>query len=259
MPVSAGLYYQVHNQAATLPVVLIHGAGGHHLHWPAEIRRLPGMRVFALDLPGHGNSLGAGQQLVQAYAEAVADWQQGVSLQRAVFVGHSMGGAIALWLALAHPENVLALGLLGASRRLRVNPDLIESLSDAEKFLGVVKQIVRWSYSCRAPESLMAVAYRRLAKTRPSVLYGDFVACDSFDVGGRLEELHCPVLLLCGEEDKMVPARSVRQLAEILPQARLEIIPEAGHMVMLEKPQRVAAILLEFLNGIQIQKSATTF
>ena len=63
MPVAADLYYHIYEgseEGRRPPVVLIHGAGGTHLHWPSEVRRLPGYRVLALDLPGHGKSGGAG-------------------------------------------------------------------------------------------------------------------------------------------------------------------------------------------------------
>ena len=58
MPIASGLHYFAHNETLTSrpPVILIHGAGGSHLTWPAEVRRLPGQRIFALDLPGHGDS-----------------------------------------------------------------------------------------------------------------------------------------------------------------------------------------------------------
>jgi len=62
MPIASDLYYHVYHEDNILPVVLIHGAGGNHLYWPSEIRRLPGFRVFALDLPAHGKSGGRAQQ-----------------------------------------------------------------------------------------------------------------------------------------------------------------------------------------------------
>lgn len=252
MPEAAGLYYRIYDQAARLPVVLIHGAGGNHLHWPTEIRRLPGVRVYALDLPGHGKSPGAGQQSISAYVDTVLRWMEGVGLHRAVFVGHSMGGAIALWLGLASADHVLALVLLGTTASMKVNPTLMKDLANTEHFERAVSNIISWSYSRKAPESLKNIAYRRMLKIRPSVLFGDFLACEGFDVGNRLGELMCPVLALCGEEDRMTPTAYVQRLVDMVPQARLEVIPGAGHMVMLEKPQSVADIVLRFLQGVKL-------
>jgi pimeloyl-ACP methyl ester carboxylesterase len=91
---------------------------------------------------------------------------------------------------------------------------------------------------------------KRIAETRPSVLHGDFLACDGFDVSDRLSQVSCPTLVLCGEEDKMVPLRSSQFLADHIPGARLEIVPGAGHMVIQEKPQAVASALLGFLGQL---------
>ena len=92
-------------------MVLIHGAGGDHLFWPPEMRRLPDYRVITLDLPGHGKTEGPGCQSIQDYARDVAEFMDVASLSRAVFVGHAMGGAIAL----GHP-----LGATGAIRSATV-------------------------------------------------------------------------------------------------------------------------------------------
>lgn len=94
MPFAADIYYHVYQEGEYLPVVLIHGAGGTHLHWPPEIRRLRGFRIYALDLPGHGKSKGRGLQTITAYAQAVYEWVGAVGLHKAFFVGHSMGAEI---------------------------------------------------------------------------------------------------------------------------------------------------------------------
>jgi pimeloyl-ACP methyl ester carboxylesterase len=253
MPIAADLYYHLYaggEEGERPPIVLIHGAGGTHLFWPPEVRRLPGYRVFALDLPGHGKSEGRGQQTVSAYMEAVLDWLQALGIHRAVFVGHSMGSAIALSLAIHHSDQALGLGLLGASAWLRVNPLLLESTSNETTFHQAVETIASWSFSPQAPEQLTELAARRLAETRPSVLHADFLACNDFDVTQEVAELHQPTIVICGAEDQMTPLRQAQFLASTIPGARLVTIENAGHMVMLEQPQSVAQALLEFLSGI---------
>ncbi|TLN23779.1 alpha/beta fold hydrolase, partial [bacterium] len=95
MPIAAGIYYAlVQGRAASSlhpPVILIHGAGSSHLCWPAALRRLPGCRVLALDLPGHGRSSGVGLQSLDALADRLVDFLEALGLYQAVFVGHSMG------------------------------------------------------------------------------------------------------------------------------------------------------------------------
>src|SRR4030042_5961268 len=99
MPIPGGLYYFAY-PGEKPPVVLIHGAGGTHLYWPAEIRRLPGYRGFAPDLPGHGKSGGQGFQQIEAYCSKLISFLDELEIHRLVMVGHSMGSAIALMTAL---------------------------------------------------------------------------------------------------------------------------------------------------------------
>jgi pimeloyl-ACP methyl ester carboxylesterase len=254
MPVAADLYYHVYAEDTSTsrsPIVLIHGAGGNHLYWPPEVRRLPGFTVYALDLPGHGESSGSGQQSIEAYTQSILAWMDAIELTPAVLVGHSMGGAIALTLALDAHDRVSALALIGSGARLRVHSDLLENSANETTFHTAIETVAQWSFSTQAPSRLVELATQRMSEVRPSVLNGDFIACDHFDETERIAGIKQPTLLIVGAEDRMTPPRFSIFLSETIPDARLETVPEAGHMVMLEKPQAVADHLLKFLHQIE--------
>jgi pimeloyl-ACP methyl ester carboxylesterase len=206
--------------------------------------------VYALDLPGHGKSAGRGQQSIAGYAAAVTDWLEATGLHSGIFVGHSMGSAIVLSLALDFPDHVLGLGLVGAGGRLPVGPALLEGTANPTMFSQAVEVIVSSSFSAQAPEALTRTATQQMAETRPAVLHGDFLACDAFDETARISGIQRPTLVITGAEDRMTPVRQAQFLAGAIPNARLEVVPEAGHMVMLEQPQVVANALLRFFNEI---------
>ncbi len=254
MPVIASLYFQVHaKQPAEQEgpaIVLIHGAGGNHLFWPFNLRRLPGCRVYAPDLPGHGKSGGSPLPTIAAYGAALQGWLQELGLEQAILVGHSMGSAIAMWLALERPGLVTGLGLLGSSARLAVNPVLIAGASRADTYPQAVDTVIRWSFSPLAPPELTRLATKRMAELPAYVLYSDFLACNNFNLNDRLSEIHCPALVVCGDQDKMTPLSQAQHLAQNLPAGRLEVVPGAGHMLMLEQPLLIEEILLRFLGEI---------
>jgi pimeloyl-ACP methyl ester carboxylesterase len=222
-----------------------------HLSWPTEVRRQANFNLYALDLPGHGKSDAAGGlQTIDAYADRVLDWMQAVGLSRAAFVGHSMGGAIALSLALHAPERVSGLGLVSTGARLQVNPDLLADAANATTFYKVVGLLNAWSFGPEAPDRLVELARQRLAEVRPSVLYGDLLACNAFDVSEQIGKITSPTLVLSGTADRMVPMRNAQFIADSIPGAELVLIPQAGHMVMLEQPVVVAQALTSFLQRI---------
>ena len=247
MPVAAGLHYKVSPGGGEVNLLLLHGAGGMHLSWPVEMRRLPGYRIYALDLPGHGLSGGEGQRSITGYANAVLEWMNQVGLRQVVAVGHSMGGAIAMTLALREAERVRGLGLLGSGPCLQVNPHLLSMASSAETYPQSVNLIIRWSFSSRAPSRLVELVRQRMLASPQGVLLADLTACNEFDLRGELSQIHQPALILCGAEDKMTPVPASELLAASLPGARFEVVPECGHMVMLEQPQKSAASLAGFL------------
>lgn len=252
MPINANIYAFAHpTRTADSPsVILIHGAGGTHLHWPPQIRRLPNAHVHAIDLPGHGKSEGRGRQSIAAYVENVLAWLDEQKIHQAVFVGHSMGGAIALAMGIHHPERVLALGLVGTGARLRVDPVLIENASRPETFPSVIEAMTERAFGPKTPERLKKLGAKRMAETRPVVLHSDFLACNTFNIMDSLDQIQAPCLVLCGENDKLTPPRYAQHLGNQLPNAEIQIFPHAGHMLQIEEPAAVAQALTDFLEKI---------
>jgi pimeloyl-ACP methyl ester carboxylesterase len=226
-------------------LVLIHGAGGNHLHWPAELRRLPGATVYALDLPGHGRSEGPGCDTIKGYVSTLIGFLDATGTQHAVLMGHSMGGAIAQMTALIHPERVAGLVLVGTGARLRVAPAILKGvLGD---FDTAIELITHFAWAADAPAELTRLGRDTLAETSPQVLHGDFVACDTFDVMERLEEIGAPTLVIAGTADHLTPQKYGAYLAGHIPNARLVTIEGGGHMMALEQADAVASAVAEFI------------
>jgi pimeloyl-ACP methyl ester carboxylesterase len=257
MPLAADIYYAAagRNHTARPAVVLIHGAGGSHLDWPGELRRIPGWCVYTLDLPGHGKSSGPGERTIAGYARRVLAWLDGLGLERAIVIGHSMGGAIGLSLALEAPQRLAGLGLLGSGARLRVVPAILESAADPAAAGRAIEALAGRFYPPDCPPEARLLSIQRLAQTRPEVLHGDLLACDQFDVRPRLAEVQAPTLVVCGSLDELTPLRYSEYLAEHIPAARLAVIPGAAHMVMLHAPQMVAAAVQGWLSGLGLWHS----
>jgi pimeloyl-ACP methyl ester carboxylesterase len=255
MPSAAGLYYFSHleQEKSLPPVILIHGAGGNYLHWPPGLRRLPGMRIFAPDLPGHGKSGGIGRQSVPAYAESILDFLRALTISKAILVGHSLGAAIALQLGIHNPRHVLGLGLLGAGARMRVAAELLDNSASAATLPLALRFIERNAYGERADRRMRAQAMQQMGRIRPTVLHGDFQACDSFDEFEKVQKVRAPSLIICGDEDQFTPLRYSEYLADSMKNARLLRVEQAGHMVMLEKPDVVEAAIAQFVKGLPYQ------
>ncbi len=229
-------------------IVLVHGAGGTHLHWPAELRRIPGATVYALDLPGHGRSSGEGCDTVTGYAEAVDAFIRAVGAERAIITGHSMGGATAMTLALDF-DCVAGLVLVGTGARLRVAPAILDGIRS--DFAKSAELVTRFAWSPKAPSRLTELGYQALLNTGPDVLWGDFTACDHFDVMDRLREIEVPTLVIAGTADNLTPVKYAHFLAESISGARLAIVDGAGHMVMLEQPVETGKAVRDFLEDVK--------
>ena len=240
------LFYAVHptRDPNPQPVILLHGAGANHLTWPADLRRLPGATVCAPDLPGHGRSGGRGRTTVKAYADAVHAWRETAGLGPAIWIGHSLGAAIALDLALRHPEGCRKLVLIGAAARFTLPPavrrDLIADPARA------IDALVELAAGPDAPPGLVEATRRMMRELPSDILRGDFEAAAAFDVRARLAEVRAPTLVVAAQDDRLTPLDDARQLVRGIPGAQLLSLPHGGHLAVAVLSAALRNAILDF-------------
>jgi pimeloyl-ACP methyl ester carboxylesterase len=267
MPSAAGMYFAMNDggQKEQPPVILLHGAGSNHKIWPAAIRRLPGQRVFAVDLPGHGHSPGFGLQSIDAYADQMVELLAALGLYQAIFVGHAMGGAVAINLAVRHSAHVAGLGLVSSGAYLGVPQDLLDAFSNPLTLQHAFHLFQQRAFNAAvagsvggAQASIVERCLSTLKECRPSVLASDWQASAAFDLRSEINQVNVPGWVIVGTEDHLTPVAYSHFLAGHLPAGHLQIVPGAGHMVILEQPDQVAHSLQHFVTALTSARMAGT-
>lgn len=245
---NASIYYagSGHGRPA---VLFLHGSGSDHACWGKQRPYLTtSFTVAALDLNGHGKSPWRAGQGLQTYCQdALAVL---AALDRpTVVAGHSLGGAVALELALQRPKHLAGLALVGTGARLRVLPALLQLLED--DFEGATDYLIGLLFQRSLPQEVERTR-QQLLHNGQRVTLRDFQTCDRFDVSERLNAIDLPVCVCVGEQDQMTPVKYAQFMADRLPQATLHVVPDAGHMLMLEQAPSLNAILHTFLERISL-------
>ncbi len=256
--------------AAYPPLLLIHGLGGNFTNWEHLARELsPHRRVLGLDLPGCGDSFklplgpGGARYSIRLYADSCVRLLDALAVERAVFCGHSMGGQVVAEAALAHAGRVERLVLVDTNGFVR--RPLYQRLGRHLVFheplvVGLLERFaVTLLHACFHDSRGNANAARFIAQAdgrpaHPTLDEFATMACSlSPDLVERhyLDDLHRltqPTLVLWGESDKLLPVAEVPAWVERLPAGRLEVVPECGHLSIVEKPKALARALLAFVN-----------
>ena len=243
-----------------LPVVLLHAFPLSSAMWLAQREGLArACRVITPDLRGFGGSrLGDDEPSLDLMADDVARVLDAEGVARAVIGGLSMGGYVTMAFCRRHPDRVLGV-ILAATKaspdtdaargnRERVAREVLADGSDVlvrEVLPGLTGPTTRQRRAMvsgrvkglvqSAPPQAVAWAQRAMAG-RP----------DSFDT---LAGLKVPALVLAGEEDELAPPSDARAMAEAVPEGRLEVIPEAGHLIAVEQPEAFNDAVTRFLSS----------
>ena len=248
------------------PLLLVHGLGGSAANWLALAPLLlAGRRLIVPDLPGHGGSdpLQAAASLT-AYADSLAPLLDG----SAAVVGHSLGGAIALRLAIRRSRLVSALVLAGAagissgSRRARYGLAISGLLKPGRKIAphrarvarsAALKTLVFGRWGASDPPALppqMAEAFLSgPARHTDTVSAAKALVRD--DPRPDLDRVRCPVLLLWGARDNQLPVGDAFEYARRL-RAPLRVIADCGHLLIGERPEACADAIESFLEGVRV-------
>jgi len=139
--------------------------------------------------------------------------------------------------------------LVATGARLRVHPKILQGLEEQPE--ETVRLIAEWAYWENPPEQMLRIYVRRMLEIPAEVTHGDFAACNVWDRMADIERISVSTLIIGGEADKLTPPKYARYLHEHIPNSRLVLIPRAGHMVMLEAPDRVAREIADFLFSLR--------
>jgi pimeloyl-ACP methyl ester carboxylesterase len=226
-------------------VLFLHGAGGSVSSWHFQKGLQTVCEVVLVDLPGHGKSGGEGSRNIGGYVESVRAAITENGLEGCYVAGHSMGGAIGISLALASPELLAGLVLVGTGARLKVFPKILEGiLKDKET---TVRTIAGFAFSRKASPSLIEAGIAEMMASPKEVIHGDFSACDLVDLMEGVKSIDLPTLIIAGADDALTPVKYSEYLNREIRGSRLAVIPDAGHMVMLEKPEETNRVIEAFV------------
>ena len=254
------IYYETHGHRANPPLVMILGLSHRLAHWG----RLPGLladKLFVVTFDCRG--MGQSERRDEPYpvADEVRDVlavMEGAGLERPAVYGRSRGGMLAQEVALSAPERVSRLILSGTSHRGPGSVGYTEPVAKAMNFtpdmtreqIFETQNIAMASpgWKERDPEAFAYTMATDLeAPPRRFAVQHQQGALTDWSSHGRLGQIGAPTLVICGADDGMVPPENSRQLAAMIPGARLELVAQCGHLPMLEKPEEVARLVLEFL------------
>jgi pimeloyl-ACP methyl ester carboxylesterase len=247
--------------AADTPVVLIHGFAEDGAIWDRQLEDLKNNhRLIIPDLPGSGRSgLLSGETSMDELAEAIAAILDAEKIGRAILIGHSMGGYVALAFAEKYPDRIMALGIFHSTAYAdseekktmrRKSMDFIRRHGPATFIQQSIPNLFAEASKEQHPEWVSGLIDRYAAFNPDSLVYYYDAMIRRPDRSAVLRQLIQPVLFLIGEEDNTIPLEASLQQAHMPQLSLIRILEKTGHMGMLEEAEVSNRILEEFLNFV---------
>jgi 3-oxoadipate enol-lactonase len=235
----------------------LHGLGGSRIAWEPQLVWLAKDRLcLAWDMPGYGASAPLPTLTFPALADAAAAWLAAAGPTPAHVIGLSMGGMVALHLALGHPDIARSLVLLDTSPAFG-----LDGTTTAEEWIEarlaplragatpatMAPVTVRAIVAPDAPDSVIDAASAAMGRIGTTAFEQAVRCLPTHDVRDRLSTIDAPTLVIVGDLDAETPTSYGAHLAAAIPHARLEVVPGAGHLSNLERPDVVNQLIADFL------------
>jgi pimeloyl-ACP methyl ester carboxylesterase len=252
------------------PIVLLHGLVIDSRIWVKQLASLPehGFRVLAVDARGHGGSkCGDTGHSIENLTYDLRTVLEEYDLHDAIIVGHSMGGvavqAFASHLPAVAHERVAGLVLLSSLAKTQVSTTrqlraLASTVSDrfdlsslmANHDLGTL--LARLGFGREPQASHVELVRQMLAECEPQNGREAIKVLLGVDLTPHLERIDLPTLIICGSADILTPKFESRRMARLIPTARMVMIEGAGHTIMLERPDELEDLLVEFATQLGV-------
>jgi pimeloyl-ACP methyl ester carboxylesterase len=235
-------------------LIFIHAAGSNAHAWHHQYDGLGAAHSpIAPDLPGHGRSAGVeALPSVAAYTDFVVAFADALKIDAAVFVGRSMGGAVAMDLAIRYPGRVQGLILMATAAKFNVPAERIELWRGVT--MGRAGQ--PFNNDGYAPKTIaekreiIQEGWGEQIRTDPRVRWGDMVAASQVDLRESIGKIAKPALILAGADDSVTPPADAEFIHSRIKGSRLEVIADAAHNLTTEQPAAVNAAVSGFLAGL---------
>jgi 3-oxoadipate enol-lactonase len=257
-------YYEIHGEEnaekqAKPWLVFSHSLACSTRMWDGQIAAFKDrFRVLAYDTRGHGQSAAPkGPYTLEGLADDLAALLRELRIQKAHFVGLSMGGMIGQTFALKYPGVFQSLTLADTTSRYPAEAaamwqDRIKIAETKGMEPLVQPTLERWftpAFRKSQPQALEKIA-TAIRSTPVAGYAGCCHAIPKIDVTSRLRELALPALVICGEQDPGTPPAMAREIAQNLPGAKLALIPQAAHLANVEQPEAFNRALGGFLSSL---------
>ncbi len=260
-------YADLGEQGDADPIVYVHGLGGQWQNWLENIPRFAQQRrVVALDLPGFGASEMPEEKItIGYYGRVVAELMDRLELGPSVVVGNSMGGYVSAELAIQRRELVERLMLVSAAGVSQMDVSKRPVIAAAKAIaLGTTMDVARLRAVSRRPvlrHAVLAFVARHPAGLKADLAFEGFMSGTGrpgfepalranleYDFRDRLPDIGCPVLIVWGEKDMIIPVRDADKFVELIDGSRKVVMEDTGHISMAERPVTFNDHLEEFLS-----------
>ncbi len=240
-------------------VVFLHGLGGSAYSWWGQLAACEerGHRAVAYDQRGAGrSSKPPGPYSIELWARDLERLLDGLEVERATLVGHSVGCMIAEHAAVRLGQRVRGLALIGGALRWRpeAGPVFEERvrLARAGRMDEIARAVAETGLSerCRRENPALHGLFRELIASNDPQAYAEWSAATALGEMVEPERVDCPTLAICGELDPVTPPGFSEALKAAIPRARAAVVQGAAHWCQLEASAAVSALLLEFLDEI---------
>jgi branched-chain amino acid transport system permease protein len=250
IPNGLQIFYREHGSGDRV-VLFIHGNTASSLWWERTMANLPaGVRAVAPDLRGCGDSDKPAPPWSMAdLAEDIYQFTQAIGLKRCAVVGHSLGGGVAQYLAVNHPDLVERLMLINSApaEGLKTPAERYAQLEVAVKMPDVLKMaLAAMMPTAPKDEYYTQLLEESIAKSAAALIPNGH-ALDEMDLTQQVQALKLPTLILYGQKDGLVTHDMMERTAKAIPGAVLEVWPEVGHSAPVEDPVRFTKRLVDFL------------
>ena len=240
------------------PLIFVHGGGLDHTVWLLQSRYFAhhGRGVLAVDLPGHGKSDGEPLDSIPDMADWVARLMDAAGVDSATLIGHSMGALVVHEAAARHPARIRSIVTIGISVPMPVTDALLSAAKNNHH--DAFDMVNIWGHGASAHVGgnqapgmwMIGSGVRLLERSGPGVLHTDLNACNEYRNGLDSSPLiSCPVHVILGSDDRMSPVKAARPLLEALPDCKVTILENCGHMLMAERPGEVLDLLIAALEN----------